>query len=284
MDISIGGFSFHRLIQSGKQDIFKYIADCKELGATQLDPWNAQLAPIRDADDVIKAGRDPGHAKLTAQDDAYLRSVREAADAAGLPFGCIAVDGAHIYESDPAARKGNRILAYRWLDVAEILGAEQVRVDAGGPAELPDDVMAVIVDGYRDLIVRGADKGIEILMENHWGPSVIPENVVRIMETIKGLGLLFDTNNWAPGMRERGWELCAKYARSTHFKTFSFDENGNDPSVDLKCAVRLLVEAGYVGCWGVESCPEDGDEYGAARKTIALVKRSLDEIAKSKGT
>ena len=163
MDISIGGFSFHRLIESGKQDIFRYIADCKDLGATQLDPWNAQLAPIRDADDVIKAGRDPGHAKLTAQDDAYLRRVREAADAAGLPFGCIAVDGAHIYEPDPEARKGNRILAYRWLDVAGILGAKQMRVDAGGPAELPDDVMAVIVEGYRDIIARGVLPGPRIL-------------------------------------------------------------------------------------------------------------------------
>jgi sugar phosphate isomerase/epimerase len=283
MDISIGGFCFHGLIGSGQQDIFRYITDCKDLGATQLDPWNAQLAPIHDSDDVIRAGRDPGHAKLSAQDDAYLRRVRDAADAAGLPFGCIAVDGAHIYEVDPEARKGNRILAYRWLDAAAILGARQVRVDAGGPAELPDDVMGIIAEGYRDIIARAGGMGIEILMENHWGPSVIPENVARIIEAIDRLGLLFDTHNWAPGMQERGWELCAKYARSTHFKTFSFDEDGNELSVDLHRAVRLLVQAGYDGCWGVESCPEDGDEYGAARETIALIKRSLGDIAKSKG-
>jgi hypothetical protein len=280
MDISIGGFSFHRLLEGGKQDMFRYIADCRDLGATLLDPWNAQLAPIRDADDVIRAGRDPEHAQLTAQDDAYLNRVRKAADDAGLSFGCIAVDGAHIYEPDPESRRANRILAYRWLAVAEILGAKQMRVDAGGPAELPDSVFAIIVEGYRDLISRAQDKGIEILMENHWGPSVIPENVVRIMEAIKGLGLLFDTNNWAPGMHERGWRMCAKYARSTHVKTFAFDEKGNDPSVDLERAIRILVEAAYSGCWGVESCPEDGDEYGAARKTIALIKRTLEKIGK----
>jgi len=280
MDISIGGFSFHRLLESGQQDIFRYILDCRNLEATLLDPWNAQLAPIRDADDVIKAGGDPQHARLTAQDDAYLKRVRQTADDAGLPFGCIAVDGAHIYEPDPGLRRANRVLAYRWLDVSEILGAKQMRVDAGGPAELPDGVFAIIVEGYRDLIARGRERGIEIVMENHWGPSVIPENVVRIMEGIEGLGLLFDTNNWAPGMHERGWKMCAKYARSTHIKTFAFDEKGNDPSFDLRKAIRILVEAGYSGCWGVESCPEDGDEYGAAQKTIALIKRTLKELGK----
>ena len=278
MDISIGGFSFHRLLQSGQQDIFKYIADCKELGATQLDPWNAQLAPIQSADSVVKAGSDPAHAELTAQDDAYLTGVKKASEEADLPFGCIAVDGAHIYEPTAEARAANRRLADRWIEVAALLGAQQVRVDAGGPQDLPDEVFKIIVDGYEDLIARAGAKGIEVLMENHWGPSVIPENVVLILESVKGLGLLFDSHNWAPGMQDRAWVMCAPYARSTHFKTFRFDEQGNEPSVDIPRAIRLLVEAGYDGCWGVESCPEDGDEYGAARKTIALIKRTLDEI------
>ena len=278
MRLSIGGYSFHRLLQAGKQDIFQYIADCRQLDATQLDPWNAQLAPIRNADHVIKAGSDPRNAQLTSQDDDYVHRVRAAADSAGLPFGCIALDGCHIYEPTPEAREANRCLADRWLAVAEILGAAQVRIDAGGPAEMPDDVFKIIVSGYYDLLDRARQKGIEVLMENHWGPSQIPENVVRILEAVDGLGLLFDTWNWAPDMRERGWEMCAKYARSTHFKTFKFDETGNDPTVDTAYAIRLLVDSGYTGCWGIESVPEDGDEYGAVEKTAVLIKRTLKQL------
>ena len=278
MQLSIGGYSFHRLLQAGKQDIFQYIADCRQLDATQLDPWNAQLAPIRNADHVIKAGSDPRNAQLTSQDDDYVHRVRAAADSAGLPFGCIALDGCHIYEPAPEAREANRCLADRWLAVAEILGAAQVRIDAGGPAEMPDDVFKIIVSGYYDLLDRARQKGIEVLMENHWGPSQIPENVVRILEAVDGLGLLFDTWNWAPDMRERGWEMCAKYARSTHFKTFKFDETGNDPTVDTAYAIRLLVDSGYTGCWGIESVPEDGDEFGAVEKTAALIKRTLKQL------
>ena len=35
------------VLKDGKQDIFRYIRDCKELGCTQLDPWNAHLADLK---------------------------------------------------------------------------------------------------------------------------------------------------------------------------------------------------------------------------------------------
>jgi sugar phosphate isomerase/epimerase len=258
------------LLADGKQDMFKYIADCKELGATLLDPWNAHLTPLADLETVSQAGLEPGH-------EAYLERVKRAADDAGLPFGCVAVDGAHIYEPTPKARRANRALAYRWLEVAERLGARQIRIDAGGPEEMPDDVFQIVVEGYRDLVARGQDKGVEILMENHWGASRIPGNVVKIVDAVDGLGLLFDTHNWPSDAREKGWHMCARYATATHVKTFSFDEQGNEASADIPKVMRLLVDAGYEGCWGIESCPRDGDEYEGVKKTIALIRRVIRE-------
>ena len=131
MKLSICSFSFHRLLQAGEQDIFRYITDCRDFGCTQLDPWNAHLAGLGDAETVQHARSNPWAAQLPPKDDAYLTEVKDAADAAGLPFGCIAVDGAHIYEADVAARQANRALAYRWLEIAAKLGACQIRIDAG---------------------------------------------------------------------------------------------------------------------------------------------------------
>ena len=276
MDLSICSFSFHRLLAAGQQDIFKYITDCKELGCTLLDPWNAHLAELKDLESVLFAGHNPDLAQLSAVDEVYIDRVKGAAEVAGLPFGCIAVDGAHIYEPAPEAREANRAKAYRWIAIAETLGARQIRIDAGGPPEMPDDVFAIIVDGYNDLVGHAGSKGIEVLIENHWGPSPIPENLVKILDAVDGLGLLFDTNNWAPGMQQKGWEMCAKYAKATHIKTFVFDENGNEPTVDIPTAMHLLLDAGYNGPWGIESCPEDGDEYAGARKTIDLIHRVLN--------
>ena len=97
---------------------------------------------------------------------------------------------------------------------------------------------------------------------------------MRILNAAHGLGLLFDTNNF-DGDKERAWEIFAPYARSVHVKTFSFDEQGNDPSVNLAKAIHLLAAAGYQGAWGVESVPQDGDEYGAVKKTFTLIRRVL---------
>ncbi len=275
MQFSIGSYSFHRLLADGKQDMFGYIAECQRLGATQLDPWNAHLAPLRARDPEIAARADLSAPPLDHADLFYLDQVRDAAQKAGLPFGCLAVDGAHIYEPTPEARRANRSLAYRWLAVAHHLGAAQVRIDAGGTPDLPAEMFAIIVDGYKDLLDLSARLGIELVIENHWGSSPLPENLLRLFDALPGLGLLFDTNNWAPGRQLDGWRLCARFARSVHVKSFGFDESGRDPSVDLEQAIRLLVEAGYQGCWGVESVPRDGDELGAVEKTFALIRRTL---------
>src|SRR4051812_37396298 len=192
MELSICSYSFHRLLAAGKQDIVRYIADCRELGCTQLDPWN-------------------GHLSIDADSD-YLETIEEAADMSGLPWGLLAVDGAHIYEPTEEARRKNRAIAYRWLDIAGKLGFEQVRIDAGGPEAMPADVFGIIVEGYKDLIARAKPLGVQVLMENHFGPSTIPDNVVKLCESIEGLGLLYDTHNWKPELRADGRRKCAKYA------------------------------------------------------------------------
>lgn len=283
MEISICSFSFHRMLSDGKQDVFQYIRDSKALGATQLQPWNAHMAQPGEAsglEDVLPAAwlKSMPRWANPPRDEGYLAAIRQAADDADMPFEAIAVDRAHIYEDDPEMRRGNRLYAYRWLDIAEKLGARHVRIDAGGPADMPDDVFRIICEGYDDLVARGRDKGVGILTENHWGPTPFPDNVVRLMENVEGLGLLFDTNNWAPGHQEEGWDKCARYAAATHVKTFAFDEDGNEPSVDIPRAIGLLVESGYRGVWGVESCPKDGDEMTGARKTIELINRSLGAL------
>lgn len=278
MQIGICSFSFHRLLAAGKQDIFQYITDCKALGCTQLDPWNAHLADIRSGDNVLTAGHNPNqsHKLLSAADEDYIDRVKQAADATGLPFGTIAVDGAHIYDADPKVRADNRARAYRWLDVAKKLGATQVRIDAGGPEEMPDDAFKVIVEGYNDLIARGRTIGVEIITENHWGPTKIPDNVVKLIEHVDGLGFLYDTHNWKPELRDEGRRKLAKYATATHVKTRKWDGQGNEVGSDVPRAIDYLKEAGYEGVWGIESVPEDGDEIVGARKTIELIERCVN--------
>jgi sugar phosphate isomerase/epimerase len=276
MDYSIASYSFHRLLEEGKQDMFKYIADCKEMGCALLDPWNGHLAPLIAEDKAIKASANPTQAHFSDAGLDYARRVKAAADAAGLPVGCLAIDGSHMYEPTAEARAANRACAYRWLEVADILRSQQIRMDTGGTADMPAEQFAIIIEGFNDMVKRAGDKSIKVVLENHWGASNVPENVLKVIEAVPGLALLFDSGNWAEGRREDGWAMCAHLATAVHIKARAFDADGNETTWDVPRVVRLLRDSGYKGVWGVESGPIDGDEYGAAQKTIDLIRRTLE--------
>ena len=184
MELSICSYSFHRLLEAGHQDVFQYINDCHALGCTQLDLWNGHLPSLLDDEARSPASFTPEYTQLSAAEMDYLARIKATADRAGLPFGCLAVDGAHIYEDSPEARQAQQIKAHRWLNIAEQLSAQQIRIDSGGPPEMPEEVFDIIVAGYNDLIPRAGEKGIEVVIENHWGASRSPENVVRILDAV----------------------------------------------------------------------------------------------------
>src|SRR5215210_597417 len=140
MELSICSYSFHRLLEAGQHDVFQYISDCQSLGCTQLDLWNGHLPSLLDDEARSPSSFTPEYAQLSAGEMDDLARIKAAAESAGLPFGCLAVDGAHIYEPSPEARQANQIKADRWLNIAEQLSAQQIRIDSGGPAEVPEDV------------------------------------------------------------------------------------------------------------------------------------------------
>ena len=258
MNYSVCSYSFHRTFDAGEMDIFDYITWCKEQGFTQLDPWMKHLATGFD-------------------DDAHIAAVKVAADKVGLPFGCIAVDGGHIYMPTAKERVATRQKAYRWVEIAAQLGAKQVRIDAGGREESFEEIFDIVVEGYKDLISRARENGIEIVIENHWGPTNDPNNMYKLLDAVDGLGLLFDTSNWPEGTHEEAWVRYAPYARLTHIKT-SFSKDSGEPTLDIPKAIRLLREAGYDGSWGIEAEASEWDEEELVLKILSLIKRELGEV------
>jgi len=277
--LGICSFAFHRTVAAKAMDLATMFRTCRDLGCTQLDPWNAHLLEPDSGVDSLHAGRNPNDARLGVPSPEQVERIAALGASVGLPFGCIAVDGAHVFSTDAAEVRLHRERALRWIDIAARLGATSVRIDAGGPETLDDATLAIIARGYREIIDRARPAGIEVLVENHWGPTVIPANVERLLEAVDGLGLLFDTNNWKPGLQAEGWKRCARFARLVHVKTFALDPAGNETTVDLAPAFAALRAARFAGTWCVESVPADGDEVTAARRTLELIRRQNAQAA-----
>ena len=254
MQCSVMTYSFRRTFERGDMDIFGCIDFCQTHGLEVLEPWNRHL-PQAETNAV------------------WTKQVQQAAGEAGVAGGCLAIDGGHIFDDSPAERKQLRDNAYHWLDAAANCRAPQVRIDAGGPEDMPEPAFEIIVEGFVDLVSRAKSLGIEVLTENHWGPTKNPDNTLRLLDAVPGLGLLFDSHNWEAERRAEAWQRTAHLAKALHIKTFKFDEDGNEPDENLEECFGHLTRTGYDGVWGIESVPDDGDEAAAVLKTRALITR-----------
>ena len=169
MELSICSYSFHRLLEAGQQDVFQYINDCQALGCTQLDLWNGHLPSLLDDEARSPASFTPEYTQLSADELEYIVRIKATADNAGLPFGCLAVDGAHIYEASPEARRAQQIKAYRWLNIAEQLSAHAEQLfgvrhplgeSALGPYDGSDNLQAIqVADGLHVSLVSSCVAG-----------------------------------------------------------------------------------------------------------------------------
>lgn len=256
MQMTVCSYSFHQMLKAGQMDMFQYIAWNDKHGFSQLEPWMAHLEPGYD-------------------DDSYIRKVKQAIDGCGQQVACIAVDGAHIYEPEAEARSANRARARRWMDIAQMLGAHQVRIDSGGPEALTDEIFDTIVEGYADVLAYARGRGLEVLVENHWGPTIYAQNVVRLLEAVSGLGLLLDTDNWAPGEGEPGAQLCARYTRHTHIKRYPNQEADAAAKRIGDHTLETLWAAGYRGPWGIECIALPGEEEAGVLETRSYIEEKI---------
>jgi hypothetical protein len=171
--ISILSYSFLGLFRAGKMDVFGYLESCRHrYGLDAANLWNGMLV---------------------STDESYLKKIREALDEANLTLAVLTVDDAHVWDPDPALRAKHKANALAHLNAARILGAEFVRIDAGGsgasdrtsPATKTwsNEVLDAIVAGYKEYAKYAADHGFNctwttrparVRWPRRWATCVMP--------------------------------------------------------------------------------------------------------------
>ncbi|MEJ2114402.1 MAG: TIM barrel protein, partial [Flavobacteriaceae bacterium] len=158
-----------------------------------------------------------------------------------------------------------------WIDAAAKLGCSSVRVNlSGGEAEKdPAQWHANAVDGLGRLAAYGATKNINVIVENHGGLSSEADKVVAVLKEINlpNCGTLPDFGNFCIiGSSSAQWETpCEKaydrykgmkellpFAKGVSAKSYTFDENGNEETIDYYKMMKIIKDSGYKGFIGVE--------------------------------
>lgn len=258
MQISIAAYSFHGLRNAGMMDVFGYLESCRHRYALDTaDFWNGILG----ADETVYLQPE------------FLRKVREALAEREMTLANYHADGCHVWEDDPAARERNHRSALRHLEAAAFLGARTVRIDAGGKGTVwSAEQFDAIVARLQEYCAFAAAHGFRVGPESHWGPELVPDNMERLARAVDhpAFGILLHIGHWENAPEEEGDRRLARWAVHTHV-------DARITATRLEPAMRLLLAAGYTGCWGVEH-HSGRNEYAEVAWQLAAVRRVLHQL------
>lgn len=243
-EISLAGWSLHRTVLHDRVkqiDLFPMVRD--EFGIDAFELVNTML-------EVPTA--------------AYVGTLRKRAEESGVSLTLIMIDQeGPLGDEDPARRDAAVVNHAKWLPIAHDLGCRTVRVNwAGGSIQAlrdPDHQRALIersIDSYRRLADRAAELDLNLVIENHWGPSSYPNILVPLIQAVDrpNFGTLPDFGNFPKDVdRYEAVDMMMPYAKAVSAKCKEFDAAGNVVETDYKKMLGIVCDKhGYSGQIGIE--------------------------------
>lgn len=152
----------------------------------------------------------------------------------------------------------------KWIDAAAHLGCHSIRMNwRGAPNEVVRDSQALkaFIDrsavAFRKLCDYGDKKDINVLIENHGGPSSYPEAVVQLMVAVDHdrFGTLPDFGNFPDDVDiYLATDLMMNFAKAVSAKCYDFDDTtGEETKLDYARLIEIVVDKhGYDGYIGIE--------------------------------
>lgn len=250
-NFAVMSYSFHGLRNTGAMDLFGYLETVRyRYQLSTADIWNGFI---------------------TSYDDEYLYMVKQNLDERGLTLVNLCCDGAHVWDDDEKIRTENEEMAWKCIHAAEILGAKTIRIDVGVREEkIPADKMEYVVAKYTEYCKAAAKFGAKLGPENHWGGSWDYESMVTLFDMVKepNFGLLLHLGNWY-GTEEEKDKYDVLFAPKAMHIHMNFEH-----CMEADRVMPPLKEAGYNGCWSIES-HKGTNEYNNVAFQLAQAKRVL---------
>lgn len=198
--------------------------------------------------------------KDKAHDSAYLKDLKSRASDVGVTCVLIMIDGEGDLSAPDQTRRDKAVENHKkWVDAAAALGCHAIRVNTGEHYS-PTDVGAV-AEACTKLTEYGEKNKIEIICENHGGPSSNPDAMIALMKAVNRptFGTLPDFGNF-PHDRSGKYTIdvydaiarMMPYAKGVSAKSYDFDASGKETKLDYARIMKIVSDAGYRGFVGIE--------------------------------
>jgi sugar phosphate isomerase/epimerase len=269
-EISLGEWSLHRALFAGQLkhlDVAKVIKQDFGIGALE---YSAQFF------------------KDKVKDKSYLRNLKQRASDHGVVGLLITVDDEGILGDPDGTQRSQAVENHRkWIEAAQVLGCESIRVNPYSDDKLPaSEQTRLLVDGLTRLVDIGAMEKINVIVENHGHLSSNGKWLANVVQKVDRptCGTLPDFGNFhlAGGKqydRYQGVAELMPFAKGVSAKSYDFDDQGNETTIDYRKMLKIVVDSGYHGYLGVEYEGPKLSEPDGIRATKKLLETVRIELA-----
>ncbi len=256
--LSLAQWSLHPLIYDGELDAMDFAKTASEMGFSGIEYVNGFYA------ERIKNAEDPEQEMQIVLDSLKANSKKY-----NIENLLIMVDGEGDLAVNDAAERNQAVENHKkWVDAASYLGCHSIRVNLFGSND-PEEWKSNSIDALSKLSEYASTKNINVLVENHGYLSSNADLLVEVMKKVnmENCGTLPDFGNFC--LRKEGgkrWDAaCVEeypryqgvkemmpYAKAVSAKSYSFNNNGNEETIDYKNMIEIVKDQGYQGYIGVE--------------------------------
>ncbi len=266
--ISLAQWSLHRAIREGK-----------------LDPLD--FAPFTKSEFGIEAVEYVNQFFMDkAQDKQYLGQLKAKASDSGVKSLLIMIDReGDLGAADDAARAKAVENHYKWVEAAKFLGCHSIRVNAKSSGTYEEQLDRA-ADGLRKLSQFAKDYGQNVIVENHGGLSSNGAWLAAVIKKVDlpNCGTLPDFGNFRLGDgqtydRYQGVEELMPYAKAVSAKSYDFDAQGNETTIDYLKMMKIVTDAGYHGYVGIEFEGSKLPEVEGIKATNKLLQSVREKLS-----
>lgn len=268
-DISLAQWSLHRKLRNGELTNLDFPAFAKkEFGIGAVEYVNTFFFD-------------------KAEDHTYLKELKTRSGDAGVRNLLIMCDReGQLGNTNGRQRKQAVENHYKWVDAARYLGCHSIRVNAAGSGSR-EEVARAVTQSLAELSEFAAKRDIHVIVENHGGYSSNGKWLVNVIKNVNhsNCGTLPDFGNFTISDgnhydRYEGVEEMMPYAKAVSAKSYEFDDDGNETTIDYGRMLSIVKDTGYNGYIGIEYEGSGRSEVEGIRATKKLLERIGAELTR----
>jgi sugar phosphate isomerase/epimerase len=260
LKIGLNAYSFNRPLMAGKMTLSDVIDYCAKHNIDGLDATGYYF---------------PGYPNVPS--DKYIRDLKRKAFVNGVTISGTGVRNDFAL-TDASSRRGHIQLVKEWIEVAEKLGSDVVRVFSG--REVPkgftfDQVLEWMIPAFQECAEYGKQHGVIVGLQHHHDFLKTADETIRVVNAVKSdwFNVVLDVGSVRQGDPYQEIEKLIPYACTWQIKEEVWYGTKATP-IDLPKLKAIIDKTGYRGFTPIEALGP-GDPGEAVTGFLQKVRKAF---------